>query len=309
MISNRDRNKGKDRNRMCTRGGSGKKLLVLCLVLAMLTGILGGCGKGGVAQQSGESGTATDDGTGMQGSAEQSDSIAQSKDGEVVDGPAAMGRYVETAVDISEQVGIAHGITVLADGRLLIPEEKTGQLISADGGKTWEAVPIPGIDSMAAFTEENYIFGMTAAPDGTVAILYVKNGEYDKTGTFNPLLHVGKADGTVQTLDSLPVQAQDNYANNIYYSSEGELFVTVSGTGTVYRLDVEGGTLTKAVSLEERPDLIRFQGKYLFFLTSGRESSFGTKRKKRLWRTMSLPILWQKIICMIIMPPTTIRSI
>lgn len=249
------------------KGRNSKKLLAVCLVLTMLAGILGGCGKG-EAPQSGEQGMAANDGTGTQGSAGQSDSATQSNDEEAEDGPAAMGRYVETAVDISEQVGNAHGLTVLADGRLLIPEEKTGMLISADGGKSWEAKPIPGIDSMAAFTKENYIFDMAAASDGTVAVLYVKNGDYDKTGTFHPMLHVGKADQTVQTLDSLPITG-DDVVKKIYYSPEGELFATVSGAGTVYQIDVESGSLAKVVTLERSPDLIKFQGKYLFFLTSG----------------------------------------
>lgn len=259
-------NKGKNK---CKIGKYRRKILAVCLMLAILAGVLGGCGNG-TASSTGEPGAAAGDSAGAQGGTGQAADGNTQADGEdAADEPTAMGRYVETESDISEQVGIAHGITVLADGRLLIPEEKTGQLISADGGKTWEAKPIPGIDSMAAFTEENYIFGMAAAPDGTVAVLYVKNGDYDKTGNFHPLLHVGKADGTVQTLDSLLVQADDNFANNIYYSPEGELFVTVSGTGTVYLADVESGTLTKEVSLEQRPDLIQFQGKYLFFLTSG----------------------------------------
>ena len=251
------------------KGRNSKKLLAVCLVLTMLAGILGGCGKGDVKTPTVEQGTAADGSAGTQGSAGQSDGVTQADDEDAEDGPAAMGRYVETAVDISEQVGNAHGITLLADGRLLIPEEKTGMLISADGGETWEAKPIPGIDSMAAFIKDNYIFDMAAAPDGTVAVLYVKNGEYDKTGTFTPLLHVGKADGTVQTLDSLPLQAEDVFVKKIFYSPEGDLFATVSGAGTVYGIDVESGTLTKVVTLERSPDLIKFQGKYLFFLTSG----------------------------------------
>lgn len=250
-------------------GKGSKKFFAICLVLAMLAGVLGGCGKGGADSQTGEQGTAAGDSTASQGGTGQAADGNTQADGEdAADEPTAMGRYVETQVDISETVGRAYGITTLADGRLLIPEEKTGMLISADGGATWEAKPIPGIDSMAAFTEENYIFSMAAAPDGTVAVLYVKNGDYDKTGAFHPMLHVGKADGTVQTLDALPTQAEDHFANNIFYSSEGELFVTASGLSTVYRVDIDGGTLAKAVTLEQGPDLIKFQGKYLFFLNS-----------------------------------------
>lgn len=249
-------------------GKSSKKFFAICLVLMMLAGVLGGCGNG-AASQTGERGTAAKDTAGAQGGTGQAADGNTQADGEdAADEPVAMGRYVETQVDISETAGRSYGITVLADGRLLIPEEKTGQLLSSDGGKSWEAKPIPGIDSMAAFTKENYIFDMAAASDGTVAVLYVKNGDYDKTGTFHPMLHVGKADQTVQTLDSLPITG-DDVVKKIYYSPEGELFATVSGAGTVYQIDVESGSLAKVVTLERSPDLIKFQGKYLFFLTSG----------------------------------------
>lgn len=261
MTSYKDGNKHK-------AGKSGKKFLEICLVLVMLAGALSGCGNG-AASQTGEQGAATGDSAGAQGGTGQAADGNTQADGEdAADEPVAMGRYVETQVDISETAGRSYGITVLADGRLLIPEEKTGQLLSSDGGKSWEAKPIPGIDSMAAFTKENYIFDMAAASDGTVAVLYVKNGDYDKTGTFHPMLHVGKADQTVQTLDSLPITG-DDVVKKIYYSPEGELFATVSGAGTVYQIDVESGSLAKVVTLERSPDLIKFQGKYLFFLTSG----------------------------------------
>ena len=256
----------KDGNKNAT-GKGGKKFFAICLALMMLAGVLGGCGNG-AASSVGEQGAAAKDTAGAQSSAGETDGTTQADDEDASGEPVAMGRYVETESDISEQVGIAHGITVLADGRLLIPEEKTGQLLSSDGGKSWEAKPIPGIDSMAAFTKENYIFDMAAASDGTVAVLYVKNGDYDKTGTFHPMLHVGKADQTVQTLDSLPITG-DDVVKKIYYSPEGELFATVSGAGTVYQIDVESGSLAKVVTLERSPDLIKFQGKYLFFLTSG----------------------------------------
>lgn len=260
MILNRDKNRA---------AKSGSRFLAVCLMLAMLAGALSGCGKGGAASQTGEQKTAAGDRTNAQGGTGQAaDGETQADDADAADGPVAMGRYVETQVDILETVGRAYGITVLADGRLLIPEEKTGMLISSDGGQTWEAKPIPGIDSMADFTKENYIFDMAAASDGTVAVLYVKNGDYDKTGTFHPMLHVGKADQTVQTLDSLPITG-DDVVKKIYYSPEGELFATVSGAGTVYQIDVESGSLAKVVTLERSPDLIKFQGKYLFFLTSG----------------------------------------
>lgn len=276
MIKKMMRNRKKHNN----ASKSIKKLLAVCLMLAMLTGMLAGCGNGGTASSTDGSGTAAADGT-----ANKADTQGGGNGGDGEDAgsePAAMGRYVETTVDISENTSRSLNITTLADGRLLILDDGAGQLISSDGGETWEAVPIPGIDNMKKFTQENYIHNMAAAPDGTVAVVYSKNGDYEETGTFHPLLHVAKPDGTVQTLDTLPVQEEDNYVYNVYYSPEGELFATVTGTGVIYRVDVESGTLTKVLSLEWRTDLIQMQGDHMFFLTSGEGISI-YDRKQEKW--------------------------
>lgn len=269
MIINRN---GKCRN--------SRKLLALCLILAMLAGILGGCGKGGTASQTDGQGTAVGDGTGSQNGSGQSD------DGKSSDGSgneaAAMGRYVETAVELAEKASYPLNIAELADGRLVILDGLAGQLISADGGETWETAAIPGIDDMKKFSEENYIHSMAVAPDGTVAMVYSPNGQYEEIGTFDPSLHVAKADGTVQTLDTLPVSADDSYVYNIYYSSEGELFATVIGSGALYQIDVESGTLKKVLTMEWRPDLVRIAGDHIYFLTSG-EGILIYDRKEEKW--------------------------
>lgn len=259
--------------------GNWKRLLALCLTVIMMAGTFAGCG-GGPAASTDKPDAVAEDGTGTKEDASNGEAQA---DGETADNePTAMGRYVETTVDISESTSRSYNITLLADGRLLILDETAGQLISSDGGESWEAVPIPGIDSMKTFTENNYIFSMAAAPDGTVAVLSSDNAAYDKAGEFDPWIHVAKPDGTVQTVDSLPIAADDSFAYGIYYSAEGDLFATVVGTGTVYRVDVENGTLTKAVTMEWRPDWVKIQGDYMFFLTS-REGITIYDRKEEKW--------------------------
>lgn len=256
------------------RKWSKRRFLAILSALILAAGALGGCGGKDTAAGT-ESKTPPSEGT------KEEQAGTETEEGES-DAPVAMGRYVETAVDVSEETSRSYNITALADGRLVILDETAGQLISADNGATWEASPIPGIDNMKTFSEDNYIFSMAAAMDGTVAVLSSENGEYEKTGKFDPSLHVAKADGTVQVLDTLPIQEEDNFAYNIFYSPEGELFTTVVGTGTVYRVDVENGTLAKEVTLEWRPDLIKFQGDYMFFLTS-REGITIYNRKEEKW--------------------------
>lgn len=270
----RDKNRGKKGKRRNV-----KRLLAFSLMLAMTAVTLFGCG-GSPSASTEEPGAAAEDGTGTKGSAQGGET--QTGGETSGDEPTAMGRYVETAVDISENTSRSYNITTLADGRLLILDETAGQLLSSDEGLTWEASSIPGIDSMAAFTEEMYIFDMAAAPDGTVAVLAADSGSYEKTGTFDPSLHVAKADGTVQTFDTLPVSSDDLYVHKIDFSPEGELYATVVGTGTIYQIDLESGTLTKVVTLEWRPDLMQFQGDYILFLTS-REGVSIYDRKAEKW--------------------------
>lgn len=260
------------------KGRGAEKLLAVCLTSALLAGVFAGCGGSSPSMDGTE--TSAERGAGKKTNTQREGK--ETEEGTLENEPAAMGRYVETTVDISEQTSRSYRITTLADGRLLILDDAAGQLISSDGGISWETVPIPGIDNIKNFSEDNYIFGMAAATDGTVAVLSSKNGEYERTGKFDPSLHVAKADGTVQCLDSLPIQADDNFAYDIFYSPEGELFTTVVGTGNVYRVDVESGTLTKAVTLEWKPDLVKFQGDYMFFLTS-REGISIYDRKKEKW--------------------------
>lgn len=270
-----------DKNRKRkSKYGNWRRLLAFCLVLAVTAGTLAGCGGGSPTASTDEAGTSLADETGAENDGQNGETGTD--EGNSDNEPTAMGRYVETTVDVSENTSRSYNITALTDGRLVILDETAGQLISSDGGTSWEAVPIPGIDNMKTFSENNYIFSMAAAPDGTVAVLSSDNAAFDQTEEFNPWLHVAKPDGTVKKIDSLPVQEDESYVYGVYYSPEGELFATVVGTGTVYRVDVESGTLTKAVSMEWRPDLVQIQGDYMFFLTS-REGITIYDRTKEEW--------------------------
>ncbi len=256
-----------------------KRASAVLLMLIMTAGVLDGCGGGTPAASTDETGASSVDekGTKKDGQTGETGIGEENLDNE----PTAMGRYVETVADLPESASRSYSITALSDGRLLILDEGAGQLVSSDG-ENWEAVPIPGIDNMKKFTEENYIFSMDAAPDGTVAVLSVKNGEYEEAGTFDPSLHVARPDGTVKTLDTLPVGPDDNYIYHIFYSQDGELFGTVTGGGTIYRVDVESGTLSKELTMEWCPDLVKCQGDYMFFLTS-RDGISIYDRKEEKW--------------------------
>lgn len=138
-----------------------KRASAVLLMLIMTAGVLGGCGGGRPAASTDETGVSSVDETGAENDVRSGETGTgeENSDNE----PAAMGRYVETTVDVLENTSRSYNITVLTDGRLVILDETAGQLISADGGINWEVVSIPGIDNMKVFTENNYIFSMAAA--------------------------------------------------------------------------------------------------------------------------------------------------
>ena len=250
------------------------------MMIAITVGTLAGCGGGSPTASKDGTGASSANQTGVENDVRSGETGTD--EGNSDNEPTGMGRYVERTVELPEGASRSYTITALTDGRLLVLDEGAGQLISSDGGASWETVPIPGIDNMKTFTENNYIFSMAAAPDGTVAVLSSDNAAYDQTEEFNPWLHVAKPDGTVKKIDSLPVQENESFVYGIFYSPEGELFATTVGGGMVYRVDVESGTLTKEVTMEWRPDLVKCQGDNMFFLTS-REGISIYDRKEEKW--------------------------
>lgn len=161
-----------DRNKYGNRTGrNGKRLLALCLTFAMMVGFLGGCGSGGAAPSTGETGTSAEDGTGKNTDA-QTDGQKQENGEDAENEPTAMGRYVETMVDVD--TGQIMDLRELSDGRLALLEDGAeGRWISGDNGETWKPDELPG---WYDFVMGNYVYDMKVAPDGSVAVLYESYG-------------------------------------------------------------------------------------------------------------------------------------
>ena len=248
---------------MKRNGDRRKRMLAVWLLLAMTAGLPGGCGKNGQTGAPGTQGAVSEKTDGANTS-DMETGEADEKDGAPEDGgTTAMGRYIETTVDLSEYVTRDHCLTQLADGSLLILDEKAGQIISTDGGESWETKPIPGIDDLDAFTKENYIFQMRAGLDGTIYVLSSPNT--NGTGEFHVGLLVGKPDGSSQMIEELTTEG---LVPDIWVSPENRLFVKVLGTSGLYELHLEDESLTKYMTLENQPDLVQFQGDYMILMTA-----------------------------------------
>lgn len=253
------------------------KTVAMLLIALLLTCVgVSGCGKSPAEDKAAPEtvGSGTEHGSGGVGIVGGSDEAGGKE------GPAAMGRFVETVVDISEQMGRSYGITPLADGSLLILNDKTGRLISKDGGKSWESQPIPGISDLAAFTKENFIFDMAAAPDGSIAVLATPNME--ESNAFQAFLQIALADGETRSFKELPVPENEISLHKIAYSPEGELFAMPFGGGVVYQVDLESGALTQYLTAEYSPDILKFQGDYMVCYVLG-EGIFLYDRKAKKW--------------------------
>lgn len=244
------------------RGRHGKKIIAVGLMLALLMGVLGGCGNGSPAAVA-EGADSTKEGTtsGTQTGTEDTQAGVEGTGNE----NKAMGRYVENSVDISEYTTLSCGVTALTDGRFIILDKDAGMLVSEDGGASWRAEAIPGIPDLAAFTKDNYIFTMKADTDGTVAVLSSPNT--DGTGDFHTGLILTGPDGSTRTISELTA-SEEGYVCGIWFGPEGRLFAKVMGGSALYEVDTQSGEMRKYMALPNTPDLIQFQGDYMILLTA-----------------------------------------
>ncbi len=231
-------------------------------MLVLVTGVLGGCGNGSPAAST-KGADSTKEGTtsGTQTGTEDTQAGIEGTGNE----NKAMGRYVESSVDVSEYTTLSCGVTQLSDGRFVILDKEAGMLVSEDGGATWRAEAIPGIPDLAAFTKDNYIFTMKADTDGTIAVLSSPNT--DGTGDFHTGLILTGPDGSTRTIPELTA-AEEGYVHDIWFGPEGRLFAKVMGGSALYEVDTQSGEMRKYMALLNTPDLIQFQGDYMILLTA-----------------------------------------
>lgn len=251
------------------------KALAVLTALIVAAGLFGGCGKSGQADVPGTQGAASEETDRVNtntGTGEADEKGDASENGE-----KAMGRYVENPIDLSEYVTKDYGVTQLADGSILVLDEKVGQIISTDGGETWETKPIPGIDDMDAFTEDNYVFQMRAGLDGAVYVLSSPNT--NGTGEFHVGLLVGRPDGSSQVIEEL---TDEGLVSDIWVSPENRLFVSVSGASCLYELNLADGSLSNYMTLEFQPDLVQFQGDYMILMTAYEGVTFYDMKEEKV---------------------------
>lgn len=193
----------------------------------------------------------------------------------------AMGRYVEEAIDISDQVGYGCRLFQLEDGSLVMTDKEREFKRSEDNGITWE---IDQRDWRTAMIEsETSIIDYAVGADNTVGIIYdAKNGnimkeasdedtdseaeedenEAEETDNYfdvSPELLIVWPDGTQIAADTSSLE-EGNDICRVWISDEGRIFATTYGTA-VYEIK-EDGNSEIFLSLDPSyamPTLIQFQ--------------------------------------------------
>lgn len=202
-----------------------KQKMISLILAASMAFALFGCGKD-AAESGGENvgnmpGENTETASGESGSG---------------DGTAAMGRYVETEMDLSEQIYNARAICMREDGSLVILDSAQGFFVSQDMGATWNLEPQ---DWQTDLLEKNYYVSEIAmAPDGTVGVLYDPGLAGDD---YRPVMELVLPDGTVVPVE-IELTDEEHYIRQIIMTSDNRIIVSESSSSNLYEVHKDGSS-------------------------------------------------------------------
>lgn len=163
----------------------------------------------------------------------------------------AMGRYMETETDLTEQLESVMGLRKLSDGSLMILDQYMSFQISKDHGNIWEEWNPEWLKEMRE--KKVYFLGMDVGPDGTVGIIYDDSDDDE----LHPKCALMKPDGTRIEIE-IPVPEESKYPRHIWISDTGRYFVGTLGP-ELYEIK-EDGSSELFLTLDSGPELIQFQG-------------------------------------------------
>lgn len=161
--------------------------------------------------------------------------------------PAAMGRYVEEQVDLTEQGTSPLDLCMREDGSLVIMDSSVGMLVSQDLGATWTVETPDWFADMKA--NDAYISGMYMAPDGTTAVLWGENTEDDSYMQYMELILPDGSRVPVET----ELTEEESYFKQVAFRDDGTAFAsTFRG---IYEVERDG-SCKRILMLENNPQWI-----------------------------------------------------
>lgn len=206
-------------------------LLSLLLALSVVLLPVTGCGRSkGAGEEINSTGSSKGNGSKTaDGSGEEKGADSQEQ---------ALGRYVETAYDLSDYIRRAGELVKMDDDSLWIFDFHNGILKSDDDGVTWRAEQPEWLQQM--YSTQGTILDAAIAADGQIAVAFVPENEDEEESdsiTLHPAYYLIAPDGT-QTELSIPCGEQ-SYVNNFTFSDDGELYASALG-GEIFAVDRTG---------------------------------------------------------------------
>ncbi len=203
------------------------------------------------------------------------------KTGELPGDGVAMGRYVETMIDVD--TGKIHDLKELSDGRLVLLENSAGgRWVSDDGGTTWKPDQLPGWYDLAM---EYYIYDMKAAPDGSVAVLCNKYGsmsgqtedgtadEEEASDETDEKTADGETGESGNTIYYIPAQGEPQWFDvpvgeyevpaSLCLSEDGSRLFVANMDQKIYEIDRESGNVKLFLAADITPNMFCVWDNYM----------------------------------------------
>lgn len=167
-----------------------------------------------------------------------------------------MGRYVEEEIDQSKDFEVISGMKKFSDGKLVVTDRQKGLWVSTDGGVVWESENRQWLEDKL---HHAYIMDVQIMADGTLGVIYdnyeEESAEDEKLFNLSPECALVKEDGTVIPV-VLSLSEEDRYADHIWMSDTGRIFVTTLGDN-IYEVKEEGSS-ELFLTVESRPGFLQF---------------------------------------------------
>lgn len=227
-----------------------KKILALGLTAALL---LAGCGP--------SQGAGGADQAGQPGAAGGTEGTGGSAAGGTANGQEATGRYMESAIALPEEVEYAMELRHTADGVEIFSMDGT-LYRSRDQGQSWqqEGQAPEELKEQLSRGVTSYFRQNQRGDTVSGYIQFGKDAEGNTDYNVSSFVHVlFLADGTRIPLD-IPEQ---EFISEAVCDGEGVFYLGVSGSGRIYRLDGQDGSLEVLTEAGGRCDYLTVCGKYL----------------------------------------------
>lgn len=183
------------------------------------------------------------------------------------DASGAMGRYVETAYALPEEINRNGGLNWLSDGTLSMISFGSGLYRSADGGQSWQQEETAWFPMI----QDVYCMDAVMGPDGTVAATcsgemsqavreaYGQPVPEDWEGNYCVF---GFPDGTVKIVDFGFSQDDGNCISAFRFKDDGRLFAA-DQSGKIYEVNIANASLTELFAADRAVGYMDFSGQTL----------------------------------------------